>query len=72
MQMQGDEIIDQFDLISINALVELLADQKGFHRENAYYLLEVEFNVSNVKQIKRRDLLKAITILADLKNVTIH
>jgi hypothetical protein len=66
------EALTQHDLTSITALVEYLAFEKGFQRENAYYLLETEFNVPDVSHIKRGDFDRAIAFLVDLENITIH
>ena len=72
MQTQNEEAVTSHDLVSINALVEYLAHQKGFNRENAYYLLETEFGVSGIDHIKRSDLDRAIAFLVDLQDITVH
>ena len=72
MQKQSEEILSQFDLVSIHALVEQLAFKKKFNRENTYCLLETEFNVTSIKHIKRSDLDRAVAFLVDLQDMHIH
>jgi hypothetical protein len=68
----GEEFISPHDLISIYAMVEHLAHTKKIQRENAYYLLETELKVKNVKHIKRSDVDRAKAFLVDLRDVTVH
>jgi len=71
MQIQNDEIT-QGDILSINALVELLVAEKGFHRENSYFLIEQEFKVPNINHLKRADIDRAIALLVDLQDISVH
>ena len=72
MQMHDNQTLTSLDMVSINALVESLALQNRLQRENIYYLLEAEFKVRSVMQIKRSDLGRAVSFLVDLQNVTVH
>jgi hypothetical protein len=72
MHSSNQEALTQSELISIFALVDLLAHEKGFNRENTYYLLETEFRVRSINDLKRGDLDRAIAFLVDLQDLTIH
>ena len=72
MLIETKNTLTPLDLVSINALVEYLACEKGFQRENAFYLLETEFNVSSVTHIAYSSFDRAIAFLVDLIDITIH
>ena len=60
------------ELTSITAIVEYLAFKKGNHSENTYCHLAVEFNVPEVKHIKRRDYDRAVKYLVDMDDLKIN
>jgi hypothetical protein len=72
MQSNNEQSLLPCDLVSLTTLVDYLAYQKGFQRENSYYLLETEFNVSGITEIKQKDFDRAIAFLVDLQDITIH
>ena len=51
---------------------QYLAHRKGFPRDNCHYLLQQEFGVPNIKDLKRQDLDRAIVFLVDLESAKIH
>ncbi len=72
MQTQNPDVLTVQDIASLNMVVEHLSQVKKFHRENSYYLLETEFGVRSITHIKRADYDRAMALLVDLHNVTMH
>lgn len=72
MLIEATKTLTPLDLVSINALVEYLAFEKGFQRENTFYLLETEFNVPSVTHIAYGSFDRAVAFLVDLMDITIH
>ena len=71
-QLHSSEPLSQGELTSITAIVEYLAFKKGSGSELTYSQLAAEFDVPNVKQIKRRDFDRAVKFLVDLEGLTIN
>ncbi|MDD4616154.1 MAG: hypothetical protein PHW76_03435 [Alphaproteobacteria bacterium] len=70
--LKSDDPLTREELTSITAIVEYLAFKKGNHGEKTYCHLATEFNVTDVKQIKRRDYDRAVKYLVDLDELEIN
>lgn len=68
----SNEPLSQDELVSITALVHYVSHKKGNHIDTTYCHLATEFNVTEAKEIKRRDYERAIRFLVDLEDMKAH